>query len=223
MGFVSNSLNFRGLGYQGKHQIYFLFGPFDFGHLPTKKCVPFTNTSRSCAAICDVWNKHKRVCLKLEYPQISWMRWVSCSPFKLQLWGMRYTGIPTFRHTQIRLGQLLLDAEGVQLGRRGALSPAMGPLDKSTCCVFSGNCLKNVGRSTSSEQPGLLMSSPTKLGGLRVWETLSDSWVVDHNLSFDWLSQGCESRPPVDQLGNFIQPEWQWHTLAISPMHHLKI
>ena len=79
MGFVSNSLNFRGLGYQGKHQIYFLFRPFDFGHLPTKKCVPFTNTSRSCAAICDVWNKHKRVCLKLEYPQISWMRWVSCS------------------------------------------------------------------------------------------------------------------------------------------------
>ena len=39
MGFVSNPLNFRGLGYQGKHQIYFLFGPFDFGHLPTKKNV----------------------------------------------------------------------------------------------------------------------------------------------------------------------------------------
>ena len=106
------------------------------------------------------------ICLKLGYPQIWWLRWISCSPFKLQLWGMGYTGIPTFRHIQTRLGQLLLDAEGVQLGRRGVLSPAMGPLDKSTCCVFSGNCLKNVGRSTSSEQPGLLISSPTKLGGL---------------------------------------------------------
>ena len=93
---------------------------------------------------------------------------------------MGYTGIPTFGHTQIRLGQLLLDAEGVQLGRRGVLSPAMGPLDKSTCCVFSGNCLKNVGRSTSSEQPGLLMSSPTKLGGLRVWET-SSLWGTSSN------------------------------------------
>jgi len=97
----------------------------------------------------------------------------------LQLWGMGYTGIPTFRHTQIRLGQLLLDAEGVQLGRRGVLSPAMGPLDKSTCCVFSGNCLKNVGRSTSV-QPGLLMSSPTKLSGLRVWET-SSLWGTSSN------------------------------------------
>ena len=181
MGFVSNPLNFRGLGYQGKHQIYFQTDPAEnldllILEICPQKNVPFTNTSRSCAAMCDVWNKHKRVCLKLGHPQIWWLRWISCSPSKLQLWGMRYTGIPTFRHTQIRLGQLLLDAEGVQLGRRGVLSPAMGPLDKSTCCVFSGNCLKNVGRSTSV-QPGLLMSSPTKLSGLRVWET-SSLWEI---------------------------------------------
>ena len=42
MGVHSNPLNFRGLGYQGKHQIYFQTDPsqesgrFDFGHLPTK-------------------------------------------------------------------------------------------------------------------------------------------------------------------------------------------
>ena len=61
MGFVSNSLNFGGLGYQGKHQIYFLFGPFDFGHLPTKKkmCPIYQHQQILCC----------NICLKLGYPQ----------------------------------------------------------------------------------------------------------------------------------------------------------
>jgi hypothetical protein len=45
MGFVSNPLNFRGLGYQGKHQIYFQTDPAENLDLLILEICPQKNVS----------------------------------------------------------------------------------------------------------------------------------------------------------------------------------
>eukprot|EP00435_Cladocopium_sp_Y103_P014624 s6584_g3.t1 len=80
--------------------------------------------------------------------------------------------VATLRHTQISLGKLLLDAEGVQLGRRGVFSPAMGSLDKSR--YNSDYCSLNWYKK---DRPRL---GSTTLEIIGVLEALSaDRWSID--------------------------------------------